>query len=103
MEQEADELAPVILYRAHVEPRMYVSYLQLLKKLEQTDLASVAGIVSVHPPINDRLAWVKTAITKLPPLKDPDASSAAFLQVKTLLRETAKKGGKQIPPKEKIE
>jgi predicted Zn-dependent protease len=90
MEQEADELAPVILYQTRIEPRLYVSYLQLLKRLEQSSINDVVGMVRTHPPLNQRLAWVKDALAKLPPLKDPSGSSSSFEQVKSLLREAAK-------------
>lgn len=91
MEQEADEMAPVILFRAHIEPRLYNSYLLLLKKLEQTSLREVAPMIRAHPPINDRLAWVKAGLMKIPPLKDPEGASPSFQQLKNLLRETAAK------------
>jgi predicted Zn-dependent protease len=103
MEQEADELAPVILYQAHIEPRIYINYLQLLKRLEQTSLNDVAGMVRTHPPVNERLAWVKNALAKLPPLKEPDGSSSSFQQVKSLLTEAAKKTEKPANGKGKVE
>lgn len=103
MEQEADELAPLLLYQAHIEPRIYLSYLQLLKRKEQTELSEVAGMIRTHPPLNDRINWSKAAMAKLPPLKDPAGSSSSFQQVKSLLRETAKKNEKAAPGKGKQE
>ena len=94
MEQEADQLAPVILYRAHIDPRVYSSYLQSLRKLEQAAPADVATLLSLHPRLPERLDWVKAALVKLPPLRDPAPSSESFRQVKELLRATAEKAEK---------
>lgn len=94
MEQEADEVAPIILYHARYEPRLYMSYLQTLKALEQSSLADVAALLRAHPRLNDRIQWTKAGLTKLPPLKEAEASSASFQQVKSLLREAAKKNEK---------
>lgn len=92
MEEEADRLAPVILYHAGFDPRLYRSYLQLLRKLETSEATRVATMMSLHPPILERSAWVKSALAKLPPLKDPAVSSATFQQIKSILQEAAKRG-----------
>ncbi len=94
MEQEADQLAPVVLYRAGFDPRLYGSYLQLLRKLEGADPARVATMVSLHPPLKERQVWTKAALAKLPPLKDSAVSSATFQQIKSILQEAAKRGAK---------
>lgn len=101
MEQEADELAPVILFRAKFDPRVYLSYLQLLRKLELHSAADVATLLSLHPPLAERIEWTKAALLKLPPLKDANVSSESFQQIKELLRETAKKTEKAEKPKGK--
>lgn len=92
MEEEADRLAPLVLYRAGFDPRVYASYLQLLRKLEISDPPRVATMLSLHPPLAERSAWVKSALAKLPPLKDPAVSSATFQQIKSILQEAAKRG-----------
>ena len=92
MEEEADRLTPVILYRARFEPRLYTSYLQVLKKLEASSDDKVASMLSLHPPLQKRLDWVKDALANLPPLKDPAVSSQAFQEIKMILREAEKKG-----------
>lgn len=96
MEEEADRLAPLILYRAGFDPRVYASYLQLLKRLEAKDPAQLATMMALHPPLNERSAWVKSALAKLPPLKDPAVSSATFQQIKSILQEAAKRSPKDL-------
>lgn len=95
MEEEADRVAPVVLYRAGYDPRLYTSYLQLLKKLESTASPEVAAITSLHPPIADRLRWSKESLVKLPPLKDSAISSATFQQIQSILQQAAKKGAQR--------
>jgi predicted Zn-dependent protease len=96
MEEEADRLAPVILYRSGFDPRLYTSYLEVLRKIEVSDPARVANLMSLHPSIKEREAWVKESLAKLPPLKDPSVSSATFQQIKDILQEAAKRGGKAL-------
>lgn len=97
MEEEADKQGPAVLYRAGFDPRLYASWLQLLRKLEIADPADVAAVVSLHPPLTDRMKWAKAGMDKLPPLKDASLSSATFQQIKSILKEAAKKAvkGKQ--------
>ncbi|MGZ3735010.1 MAG: M48 family metalloprotease [Bdellovibrionota bacterium] len=90
MEEEADKLAPLILYKAGFDPRVYSSYLQLLRKQELADTGSVAALLSLHPPVTDRIAWAKEGMLKLPPKKDSSLSSATFQQIKAILKEAAK-------------
>lgn len=91
MEEEADRLTPVILYRAQFEPRLYTSYLQALKKLETSESEKIASMMSLHPTLQQRMDWVKDALTNLPPLKDPSVSSQAFQEIKMILKEAEKK------------
>ncbi len=56
--------------------------------------ADVAAVVSLHPPLPERLKWAKAGMDKLPPLKDASLSSATFQQIKSILKEAAKKAGK---------
>jgi predicted Zn-dependent protease len=92
MEEEADRLAPVILYRAKFDPRLYSSYLQILKNAEAARGKSVAMMASLHPPIAARIAWTKDALVKIPPLRDASLSSQTFKQIKSILQEAAKRG-----------
>lgn len=91
MEEEADRLAPVILYRAQFDPRVYVSYLQVLKKTEQSERARVRNMLSLHPPLGDRQAWTKEALVKLPPMRDPRVNSSTFQELKLRLKEAESK------------
>ena len=91
----ADRLAPVILYRAGFDPRVYLSYLQLLKKLEASRSESFAKMASLHPPVSERIEWVKSALLQIPPRKDASVSSASFAQIKSILQQTAEKGAKR--------
>lgn len=91
MEEEADRLAPVILYRAQFDPRVYVSYLQMLKKMEQSEMARVRNLVNLHPPVVERQAWVKEALVKLPPMRDPRVNSSTFQELKIRLKEAESK------------
>lgn len=95
MEEEADRLAPIILYRSKFDPRLYTSYLQILKRLELSSEKSAAKMVSLHPPIAERLAWAKDSQLKLPPLKDANLSSQTFQQIKSILQEAAKRGSEK--------
>lgn len=98
LEEEADRLTPVVLYRAQFDPRLHVSYLQVLKKLEATDRERVGAMQSLHPPVVDRINWVKQELVRLPPLRDPRLSSPAFQELKLILKETEKLS---VPPKQK--
>jgi predicted Zn-dependent protease len=100
MEEEADKLAPLILYKAGFDPRVYTSYLQLLRKHELEDTSSVAAILSLHPPMADRLKWAKEGWLKLPPKKDSNLSSPTFQQIKAILKETARLAPKKGQQKE---
>lgn len=101
MEEEADKLAAIILYKADFDPRLYVSYLQLLKKFEQTEPSRVQIIQGLHPPIKDRIEWAKEALLTLPPLKDPNVSSQTFQQLKLILKDAEKKAEKPNQPAKK--
>jgi predicted Zn-dependent protease len=90
MEEEADKLAPLILYKAGFDPRVYTSYLQLLHKCELEDTPKVAALLSLHPPLSERLKWGKEGWLKLPPKKESSLSSPTFQQIKAILKETAK-------------
>jgi beta-barrel assembly-enhancing protease len=100
MEEEADRQSAVILYKAGFDPRVYISYLQVLRKLEVAKTADVAAMISLHPPLLQRMAWAKEALAKLPPRKEASLSSATFQQIKSILREAAKKSGKSEREKE---
>lgn len=101
MEEEADKLAAVLLYRAEFDPRLYVSYLQALKKLDQTERPRVGALLSLHPPLADRIEWAKSALLKLPPLKDASVSSQSFQQIKLILKDAEKKAEKTSKPEGK--
>lgn len=92
MEEEADRLAPVLLYRGGIDPRLYTSYLQLLRKLETTAPERVAVMRRLHPPVAERLAWVKEVLLTLPPQKEASVSSQTFQEIKAILQEAAKRG-----------
>ncbi|NUM88256.1 MAG: M48 family metalloprotease [Bdellovibrionales bacterium] len=85
-EREADETAPALLYRAGFDPRTYGSFLQIVRRLEKSRLALVQGLVSLHPPADDRVAWAREASLTLPPSRDPKVSSASFQEIKIILR-----------------
>lgn len=95
LEEEADQLAPVILYRAGFDPRVYLSYLQLLRRLEGASAASLAAMASLHPPLAERMEWVKKSLVQIPPRKEANVSSATFQQIKSILQQTADKGAKR--------
>jgi predicted Zn-dependent protease len=99
MEEEADRLVPVLLYRGQYDPRLYISYLTLLKRLELNEKERVASMLSLHPPVANRISWVKEELVKLPPMRDPRVSSAAFQELKIRLKDAEKQ--KQDPPKAK--
>ncbi|HEY8279726.1 MAG TPA: M48 family metalloprotease, partial [Bdellovibrionota bacterium] len=94
MEEEADKLAPMLVYKAGFDPRLYSSYLQLLRKEELAQPSRLAALLSLHPPLVDRIEWAREGLIKLPPRKDPNLSSPTFQQIKGILREAAKKAGK---------
>lgn len=95
MEKEADQLATVILYRAKYDPRVMLSYLGELKKLERNDLESVSAMLSVHPKTEDRVGWAKEQLLQLPPLKDPKLTTASFTEIKAILKSAEGKKAKK--------
>jgi predicted Zn-dependent protease len=100
MEEEADKLAPLLLYHAGFDPRVYGSYLQLLRKEELENTSEVAAVLSLHPPLADRQKWAKEGALKLPPKKESSLSSATFQQIKAILREVARRAPKGAKKKE---
>lgn len=100
MEEEADKQSLVVLYNAGFDPRLYNSYLQALRKLELSQTSDVATIVSLHPPLLERMKWARDGLAKLPPRKEASLSSATFQQIKSILKEAAKKTGKADKQKE---
>ncbi len=102
MEEEADKLGLVMLYKAGFDPRLYTSYLQVLRKTELADTADVAALLSLHPPLLQRMKWSKDGLAKLPPRKEANLSSATFQQIKSILKEAAKKSGKGDKQKETL-
>lgn len=102
MEEEADRQGPALLYRAGFDPRLYSSWLQLMRKLELANPGDVATLVSLHPPSTQRQKWAKVGIDKLPPQKDASLSSATFQQIKAILKEAAKKAGRNEQQKEAL-
>ncbi len=99
MEEEADKRAPLLLYRAGYDPRVYTSYLQLLRNVELSDTPQVAALLSLHPPLSDRMKWAKDGWLKLPPKRDSSLSSATFQQIKAILKAAAQAAGKQAAKK----
>ncbi len=85
-EREADETAPNLLYRAGFDPRTYGSFLQIVKRLEKSRLPLVQGLVSLHPPVDERIAWAREASLTIPPSRDPKVSSASFQEIKIILK-----------------
>jgi predicted Zn-dependent protease len=92
MEQEADQVAPVILYRSQFDPRLYTSYLQLLRKIEGSQPALLAQMLGLHPPLATRIEWAKKAQLRIPPLKEAGISSQSFSQIRSILKTAEKKG-----------
>jgi predicted Zn-dependent protease len=92
MDEEADELAPVILHRAKFDPRAYASYLEMIKRIDALDPDRAAMITMVQPPIAKRIEWVKTELTKIPPFKDPRLSTQSFEEIKQILKRAELKG-----------
>jgi predicted Zn-dependent protease len=92
MEEEADQLAPVILFRAKYDPRSYLSFLQSVKKQQNANLKSIELITKLHPPIEKRIEWARQSLLKIPPQKDASISSSSFQQIKAILAKTAKIG-----------
>ena len=101
MEEEADKLAPVILYKAGFDPRLYSSYLQLLQREEEAHTEMVAALLSLHPPLAERLLWAKESWLRIPPKKDPAVSSPTFQQIKAILKEVQKMSPKAGKKKER--
>ena len=97
MEEEADKLALVILYRAKFDPRSYLSFLELLQKQENSKSLrkNVIDLMELHPPIASRLKWVKEGLASLPPMKDPILSSQSFTGLKQKLLEAEKASKKE--------
>lgn len=91
MEEEADNLGPLLMYNAGFDPRVYSTYLQLLRNLELSHKVQVASLLSLHPPIAERAKWGLAGISKLPPKRDPNLSSPTFQQIKAILKETEKR------------
>ena len=94
MEQEADQLAPIVLYRAKFDPRAYAGYLEILKKINTLEPQRSAIITLSHPLISKRIDWVKEELAKIPPLKDPTLSTQSFEEIKQMLK-TAELRGKK--------
>jgi predicted Zn-dependent protease len=89
-EEEADRLAPVILYRANFDPRVYVAFLQAIRKQQSVSLKSVEVITRLHPNVEKRIDWAKDSLLKIPPRKDASLSSSSFQQIKAILEKAAK-------------
>ena len=100
-EEEADRLAPVILYKAGFDPRLYVSYLEILQSLKMNSPEQVREMLSIQPPTEARIKWAKEIISSLPPLKDPIVSSSTFKEVKAMLLDAEKKVDKKDEKKNK--
>jgi len=91
-EKEADQVAPVIMYRGRFDPRLYVSFLQELKLMEVKKLSTISLWMNAHPALSDRLKWSKEALTKIPPRKEGSISSPAFRQIRAILKMAEAKG-----------
>lgn len=89
-EREADELAPVILFRANFDPRLYPSYLHRLQRLEKEQSGRMHALLSLHPPVLERITWSKGAVLNIPPLRDPRVSSPGFMEIKGILKSVEK-------------
>ncbi len=85
-EQEADELAPVILSHSKFDSRLYTSYLERIQQLERKQVNQLAVLLSLHPSTAERIAWAKTATLKVPPLRDARVSSPGFVEIKAILK-----------------
>ncbi len=83
MEQEADENAILLLYHAGFDPRVYIAYLQALQKIQLQP--GVRNMLSMHPPLEDRIRWSQNFMRSLPPKKDPKLTSSAFRAIKRKL------------------
>lgn len=98
MEQEADENAMVLMYEAGFDPRVYISYLQSLQKLQGKKKAR--NLISMHPPIENRVRWSKSFMRNLPPRRDPKLTSSAFKAIKRKLnlavREERRRNQKKV-------
>lgn len=91
-EKEADQMAPVIMYRGRFDPRLYVSFLQELKLMEVKKSSSISLWMNAHPLLSERLKWSKEALTKIPPRKEGSISSPAFRQIRAILKMAEAKG-----------
>lgn len=92
-EEEADRMAPILLYQAKFDPRVYLSFLQNLKKQQTSNLKSVEILVRLHPSLDQRISWAKDALLKIPPRRDASLSSSSFHQIKAILNKAAKAAG----------
>lgn len=92
-EEEADKMAPILLYQANFDPRVYLSFLQNLKKEQSKNLKNIEVIVRLHPTLEKRIQWSKDALLKIPPRKDASLSSSSFHQIKAILNKAAKAAG----------
>lgn len=100
MEEEAETMGIFLLYQAGFDPRLYTSYLQLLRKMELSSTAEVAALISLHPPLAQRLKWAKDGTAMLPPRKEANLSSPTFQQIKAILKQAAKRAGQGEKQKE---
>lgn len=82
MEEEADRIAPVILYHANYDPRAMLSYLNILKVNSAKDFADYHNLFSTHPPITDRIKWVREQLKQVPPPKSAKLDDSVFRQIK---------------------
>lgn len=93
LEKEADQLAPVILYRANYDPRIAEAYLQWLQKMEAGRSPLLAAFRATHPAASERIEWIKESIVRIPPARDVRAfNSPTFIELKQLLKEAERKG-----------
>jgi len=101
MEKEADQAATLLLYKANYDPRVMVSYLEVIKKMELSKSTSVSAMLSLHPKSDERIAWVKEQLNKIPPLKDARLTASGFAAIKALLKTAEIKSKKKESKKEK--
>lgn len=87
MDEEADRLAPILMYRGKFDPRAYLSHLQLLASKASSQPKIFAQYQMLHSSFEKRIKWSKIAISKLPPLKDPTLNSESFTSIKATLKE----------------
>lgn len=101
-EREADQLTFAILYNAGYDTRAFLSFFQLLKNKEASSPRDVAGLLSLHPPTINRLAWAKTDAFKLPPVSNAKLNSNSFISIQRLLKK-AETNTKTKQPRRPIE